>query len=192
MWIILGTYTLAVFLPKAKAASALIGTGRATAPGATAAGVAAIPYTTVILTSPGLKSIWCAGLSVIEDLEYVRVYEDAGYRCIEDKIAIRYPLVGRSSTKTFYIIIFDFVELPNGELYAARVCYPKEIPKRIVLQAAHTWNERWARKISEIQMIAQTLAPQTQEQPSEAQTEVSVSELEESLRRIREYLSQLR
>jgi len=128
-------------------------------------------------------------LSVIEDLEYVRVYEDAGYYCIEDKIASRYPLIGRSSTKTFYTMIFDWVELPNGDPYIARACYPKEIPKRIILQTARTWNEKWAKKISEVQMIAQTLAPQTTvEQPTEA----TVSELEESLRRIREYLSQLR
>jgi hypothetical protein len=128
-------------------------------------------------------------LSLVEDLEYVRVYEDSGYYCIEDKIASRYPLIGRSNTKTFYTIIFDWVELPNGDPYIARACYPKEIPKRIILQTAHTWNEKWAKKISEVQMIAQTLAPQTTvEQPTEA----TASELEESLRRIREYLSQLR
>jgi hypothetical protein len=126
-------------------------------------------------------------LSVIEDLEYVRVYEDAGYRCIEDKIAARYPLIGRSSTRTFYTIIFDWVELPNGEPYIARACYPKEIPKRIILQTAHTWNEKWAKKISEIQMLAQTITPQTTEQGQPA--EVKVSELEESIRRIKEYLS---
>lgn len=126
-------------------------------------------------------------MSVIEDLEYVRVYEDAGYRCIEDKIAARYPLIGRSSTRTFYTIIFDWVELPNGDPYIARACYPKEIPKRIILQTAHTWNEKWAKKISEIQMLAQTITPQTTEQEQPA--EVKASELEESLRRIKEYLS---
>jgi hypothetical protein len=131
-------------------------------------------------------------LSVIEDLEYVRVYEDAGYRCIEDKIAIRYPFYARTSTKTFYTIIFDWVEFPDGKLHAARICYPREIPKRIVLQAARSLNEMWAKKISEVQMIAQTLAPQAQEQPLEVPTEVKVSELEESIRRIREYLSQIR
>ena len=126
-------------------------------------------------------------VSLVEELEYVRLYDQGDYYVIEDKVLIQYPMVSRSQTKTLIEMWFDLVELPNGDRLIARAYYPKSIPKQIVLNTLHTWNEKWKKKIQEVQPLLQM---QQAQQPATTSEQV-MDELNESLKRIREYLQSL-
>ncbi len=122
-------------------------------------------------------------MSTVLDLEYVLVYDVGSFLCIEDKVLTQYPVVSKTNTRTVYEMWFDVVELPDGEQYIARACYPKSVPTRLILKAAYTWNDKWVRKAEEARMLAQAQAQQS------GRTEEGS---EEYLKRLREYLKQLR
>lgn len=128
-------------------------------------------------------------MSVVEELEYVRLYDMGDYWCIEDKLLARYPVVSRSKTSTIYEMWFDIVMLPDGVGHIARAYYPKSIPLRIIRQTLHTWNEKWKKMIAEIQPL---LEAQATTQTQAAQSGEVEEGLDESLKRLREYLKYLR
>ena len=127
---------------------------------------------------------------VVEELEYVRLYDLGDYWCIEDKVLIQYPVVSRSKTSTLYEMWFDLVELPNGDRLIGRAYYPKSIPLKIVRSTLYSWNEKWRKKLAEVQPLLQ-MQQQTQTEQAEQQVGEE-SETEESFKRLREYMKYLR
>lgn len=135
-------------------------------------------------------------MSVVLDLDYVVVYDAGDYYVVEDKVLSKLPVVSRAYTKTFYRMEFDVVELEDGTRAFCRWYFPKEIPKQVVLGVAQKVNEMWVKKIREAEELSKLLGQAQQAaQPAEqvsgeagVSEEVSVSELEEALKRIREYL----
>ena len=130
-------------------------------------------------------------MSLVEELEYVRLYEDSNYYIIEDKVLIQYPVVSRSQTKTLIEMYFDLVELPDGTRHIARAYYPKSIPKQIILNTFHNWNEHWKKKVQEVQPLLQAQPTQQAQLEQVELSEQAIREADEALKRIKEYLQSL-
>jgi len=92
-------------------------------------------------------------MRVIEEREYAVLYDNGYYWVIEDKIFRNFQLKRQATTKTAIEMVFDFVELPNGDEVIARVYIPKDIPKDKVLQDLENWNKRWLKKRQQLETL---------------------------------------
>ena len=92
-------------------------------------------------------------MRVIEEREYAVLYDNGYYWVIEDKIFRNFQFKRQASTKTAIEMVFDFVELPNGDEVIARVYIPKDIPKDKVLQDLENWNKRWLKKKQQLETL---------------------------------------
>jgi len=126
--------------------------------------------------------------SLVEELEYVRLYDLGDYWCIEDKVLTQYPVVSKAKTSTLYEMWFDLVELPNGDRLIARAYYPKSVPLKIVRNTLYSWNEKWAKKLQEVQPLLR-MQQQAASQPEHQQSEGTV---EDAFKRLKEYEKYLR
>jgi len=112
-------------------------------------------------------------MKVIEEKEYAVLYDNGYYWVIEDKIFRNFPLRRQASTKTAIEMVFDFVELPNGDEVIARVYIPKDIPKDKVLQDLENWNKQWLKKKQELETLMALFGLQQQQQEEERKSEDS-------------------
>jgi signal transduction histidine kinase len=132
-------------------------------------------------------------MSVVYEIEYARVLDTGLYWVVEDKVLSQLPVVSRGSTKTFYRIEVDYVDLGDGTLAVARWYLPKSVPKQIVINTAERINAMWLERVREAERTMQLMQAQQQvQQPQEVQVEgAAASELAEALERIRRVLREL-
>jgi hypothetical protein len=123
---------------------------------------------------------------LIEDMEYVAVYDCGETWVVEDKVLSQLPVIARTSTKTFYRIEFDVVELEDGSHAFSRLYFPKAVPRQVILRTAKMLNEQWARKVKEAESVAKLLG-KVSEASSEV-VELGSESYEDVWRRIQEYL----
>jgi len=121
-------------------------------------------------------------MRVIEEKEYAVLYDNGYYWVIEDKIFRNFQFKRQSSTKTAIEMVFDFVELPNGDEALARVYIPKDIPKEKVIQDLENWNKRWLKKKQQLETLMALFGMQKESERVEEKSEES-SEWEEILRK---------
>jgi len=133
--------------------------------------------------------------NLVEELEYVRLYDLGEYWCIEDKVLTQYPVVSKAKTSTLYEMWFDLVELPNGDRLIARAYYPKSVPLKIVRNTLYSWNEKWVKKLAEVQPLLQmqqggNAYGEQQAQPQQIST--SEESADDAFKRLQEYMKYLR
>jgi len=95
-------------------------------------------------------------LSVVEDLEYVRLLDDGYYWIVEDKVLLsRYEVVETRGTETLVRMLFDFVAIrPDGEPRIARAYYPKhQVPLQTVRRTLYQWEEKWRKLAGEAEAL---------------------------------------
>ena len=110
-------------------------------------------------------------MRVIEEKEYAVLYDNGYYWVIEDKIFRNFPLKRQASTKTAIEMVFDFVELPNGDEAIARVHIPKSIEKDIVLRDLERWNRKWLMKKQELEALMALFNMQKEEKEERAESD---------------------
>jgi PP-loop superfamily ATP-utilizing enzyme len=135
-------------------------------------------------------------MSVVYETEYARVLDSGVYWVVEDKVLSQLPVVERASTKTFYRIEAEYVDLGDGTLAIARWYLPKSVPKQIVMNMAERINAMWLERVEEAErtmrlMQGQQPAAQPQEEIQLEVERAPTSELAEALERIRRVLREL-
>jgi hypothetical protein len=105
-------------------------------------------------------------MRVIEEREYAVLYDNGYYWVIEDKIFRNFQFKRQAATKTAIEMVFDFVELPNGDEVIARVYIPKDIPKDKVLQDLENWNKRWLKKRQQLETLMALFGMQKESEES--------------------------
>ena len=121
-------------------------------------------------------------MKVIEEREYAVLYDNGYYWVIEDKIFRNFPLKRQAATKTAIEMLFDFVELPNGDEAIARVYIPREIERDKVLQDLENWNKRWLKKKQELETLMALFGMQKEAEKISEKSEES-SDWEEILKK---------
>jgi hypothetical protein len=88
-------------------------------------------------------------MDVLFESEYVRVVDLGGYYCLEDKVKMQFPPLGRRIIDTFGFeepVIVDLVSVDDN-VAAARWYFPKTYPKNLILSKAKSLSESYEKRL---------------------------------------------
>lgn len=94
------------------------------------------------------------GWTVLEENEFVVLYDTSNYWVIEDKTMSKMPIKFTGETKTLKNIAVDFAEGPNGGPMFIRAYYPKgQIEFRLVKRAFERLSQDRVREFSRLKQL---------------------------------------